>query len=67
MGSRTGRGPSSRRRITAKTQERVHRLAYDFEDLARRARTDGLERLANSLQAIASTTGDLARNDEVWK
>lgn len=67
MGSRTGRGPSSRRRITAKTQERVHRWAYDFEDIARRARTDGLETLADSLQSIASRVGDLARNDEVWK
>lgn len=42
-------------------------MAYDFEDIARRARTDGLESLADSLQSIASRVGDLARNDEVWK
>lgn len=67
MGSQTGIRPKSRRRITPKTQERVHRLAYDFEDLARRARDDGKDSLANSLQAIAGTCGDLARNDEAWQ
>lgn len=63
MSSRTGLGPKTRRRITSRTQERVHRLAYDFEDLSRRARTDGLESLANSLQDIAHKCGDLARSD----
>lgn len=67
MGARTGIGPKTRRRITPKTQERVHRIAYDFADLAARARTDGLSRLADSLGEISSRCGDLARNDEVWK
>lgn len=66
MGSMTGRRPQSRRRITPRTQERVHRIAYDFEDMARRARDDGKEGLADTLQGIASSCGDLARNDERW-
>ncbi len=55
-----------KRSITPRTQERVHRQAYEFEYLAARARADGLERLANSLQAVAGTMGDIARNDEIW-
>lgn len=67
MGSRTGQGPKTRRSITPRTQERVHRLAYDFEDMARRARTDGKEGLANKLKSIASNLGDMAREDDLWK
>lgn len=57
---------SKRRSITKRTQERVHRLAYDFEWMAGRARHDGLPALADSLQAIASSCGDLARKESYW-
>lgn len=49
------------------TQERVHRLAYDFEAMARRAREGGFERLANSLTDVSGQLGDLARNDDAWE
>lgn len=57
---------SNRRSITPRTQERVHRLAYDFEEMARRARHDGNEGLADRFNDIASTLGDLARNTDAW-
>lgn len=56
-----------KRNITPRTQERVHRLAYEFEAMARRAREDGLERLANYLKTISSDCGNLARNDSYWR
>lgn len=57
---------TKRKNITARTQERVHRLAYDFEHMAARARADGLDMLANTLQSIASSCGNIARNDDAW-
>lgn len=56
-----------RKRITERTRERVHRLAYDFEDLARRARADGLISLADTFQATASSLGNVARDEDRWK
>lgn len=56
----------TRRSITKRTQERVHRLAYDFEDMARRARADGLDGLADRLNGLASSCGNLARDESAW-
>jgi hypothetical protein len=56
-----------RRSITHRTQDRVHRLAYEFQDLAARASQDGLPGLAWSFREIACRCGDLARNDDQWR
>lgn len=55
-----------RRNITRRTQDRIHRLAYDLADIAMRARADGLDYLANSLQSMSSTCGNLARTNSYW-
>ena len=57
----------SQRTITRRTQERIHRLAYDLEYLAHRARKDGLDTLANSFKDMARDCGNLARSGrEIW-
>lgn len=57
----------TRKTITSRTQNRVHRLAYDFEDMAWRARADRLDRLANSLKNVAHMCAELVRDEELWK
>jgi hypothetical protein len=50
-----------RPQITKRTAERLHRAAYDFEALAARFRSDGLDYYANSIKHMSSNLGELAR------
>ena len=56
----------SQKTITRRTQERIHRMAYDFEWLAARARKDGLDPLADRFRDLASWCGNVARNGDLW-
>jgi hypothetical protein len=50
-----------RKSITKRTAERLHRAAYEYEDLASRFRAEGFSFEANSIASIASDLGHIAR------
>lgn len=53
---------SKRRKMPIRTAQRVAKLAYEIEDLARRLRYDGHESYAAGILAVSRSLGNIGRS-----